>query len=74
MIFLVNFPEISIEFCIFLYPPFPGSHLANFMKIFLHFCQNAILEVHFVTWEWYSDLVHEIPVILVVLSSEMDGI
>ena len=39
-----------------------------------HFFQNASLEVHYVTWEWYSDLVHEIPVSLVVLSSKMDGI
>ena len=29
---------------------------------------------HFVQWQWYSELVHEIPVILVVLSSKMDGI
>ena len=32
------------------------------------------LHVHYRPWEWYTDLVHEIPVILVVLSSKMDGI
>ena len=30
--------------------------------------------LHFVQWEWYNELVHEIPVILVVLSLKMDGI
>ena len=44
------------------------------ISLFIENVEKKISDHHFMTWEWYSDLVHEILVILVVLSSKMDGI
>ena len=58
---------------------FPSSNLdfdpiwAILIIFFYIFVKKAILDDHFVTWEWYSELLHEILINLVVLSSKMDG-